>query len=87
MSDEVMKKLDEINEVVKDVKQYIPLLDIVTNKKYCEIRTARGASLTVDGLKKWFEKGCPRVDSQHVSIMAVDKWAEENNTRKPKKKI
>jgi hypothetical protein len=93
MSDEAQKKLDEILEKNKKIetdithiKKYMPLTDVVENEKYCEIRTAYGAELKLRGLFTWFTKGCPRIDSRHVSISEVNEWARVNNTRAPKKK-
>jgi hypothetical protein len=84
MSDEALKKLDEIHTEIQEIKKWIPNSDRVTNEQYCVLRTNSGANLSVSGLKKWFEKGCPREDSQHVSIKSVDEWARDNNTRKKK---
>jgi hypothetical protein len=86
MSDDLEKVIMGMAEDIKEIKKYIPTTDIVTNEQYCEYRTANGAKLKVRGLLEWFDKGCPREDSRHVSKKAVDDWAKENNTRKPKKK-
>jgi hypothetical protein len=79
MGDEALKKLNEIHEDMKEIKQFISARDKVKNRDYC---TLRGISYyTILG---WFAKGCPRLDSRHVSVKAVDQWVEEKNTKKSK---
>lgn len=86
MSDEALKKLEEIQQSVNVILTYIPQIDVVTNEKYCELRSASGSKLTIRGLREWFKKGCPRKDSRHVSVSDVNKWAEGRNTRQAKSK-
>jgi hypothetical protein len=86
MSDDLEKVIMRMSEDIAEIKTYIPSMDKVTLKRYCEIRTESGSPLTVHGLRKWFKKGCPKEGDRHVSRKAVDKWAAENNTHGNSKK-
>lgn len=90
INEQILKRLESIdsdmNQVMKEireVKKFMPNLDIVTNQRYCEIRTENGLPLANRGLRKWFTQGCPRHDKHSVSVTEVNKWAEEHF--KPKK--
>lgn len=78
MSD-IEKRIEEIQNDMKEVLAFIGARDIITNLEYCQIR-----GIAKPTLQGWFKKGCPRVDSRHVSKKAVDNWASISNTRKPK---
>lgn len=81
MSDEALKKLNEIQEDMKEIKEYIAKNDVVKNIDFCNQRNPPIAYPTLIG---WFQKGCPRVDSRHVSKKEVNEWVSKNNTRKKK---
>jgi hypothetical protein len=87
MSDDAEKKLDllleksvKMEQDLKEIKEYIPVTDIVTNAEYCRLR----------GMKKktfdyWVVKpDCPRVDKHTVSVKAFDKFRSDSATRKKK---
>jgi hypothetical protein len=80
MSEEILKRLDEMQEDIKVIKEYIPKTDRVKNSEYRRLRGISQRTLTY-----WFEADCPREDDQHVSIKAVDEWRRTRSTRKPKK--
>jgi hypothetical protein len=81
MGDEALKKLTEIQEDMKEIKEFISARDKIKNKDYCIQRDPKISYATLLG---WFAKGCPRIDSRHVSIKEVDKWVAEKNTKKTK---
>lgn len=81
MSEEILKRLDEMQEDIKVIKEYIPKTDKVKNSDYRKLRGISQRTLTY-----WFEDGCPREDDQHVSIKAVDEWRRSKSTRTNKKK-
>ena len=84
MSDDLEKKLleqiAEIKEDVREIKKFMPTTDVISNVDYCKYK-----GIAYPTLIGWFKKDCPRIDSRRVSKKAVDDWAAENNTRKPKK--
>lgn len=88
MDERILAKLDqlhkEMDEKFEEIRAYIPKADIVSNQRYCEIRTEMGMPLKMRGLRTWFDRhpDCPRHDKHHVSVSKLNKWAEE--TFKPK---
>jgi len=91
MSEEALKKLEEIQktqlkqgEDLNEIKEFISKRDVVTNPEYCNLKKKNGKPMPMPTLIGWFKKGCPREDSRHVSIKAVDEWARTRNTRKAK---
>lgn len=86
MSDEALKKLEEIekkidyqNIEIKEIKSYIGNRDRVRNQEYCDLR-----GMKLRTLKTWFaieDDPCPRKDYRHVSIKEVDEWIQKRNTR------
>lgn len=79
MTDAENKKLESIEQQLEEIKSFIMSRDSVTNLEYCTHK-----KIAKPTLLGWFKRGCPREDSRHVSIKAVDEWARSNNTRKPK---
>jgi hypothetical protein len=80
MSEEALKKLNEIHEDMKEIKEFISKRDVVTNEAYCTLK-----GMKIRKLREWFAKkpdGCPREDARHVSIKAVDNWARTKYTKK-----
>lgn len=86
LSKKHIEMIEQISRDIDELKKTIPKNDIVPNEEYCKRRTARGAKLTMRGLREWFAKDvepkCPRVDSRHVSESDVDRWAENYFTNK-----
>lgn len=80
MSDDLEKIILEMRDDIKEVKQYIGERDKMSTAEYCKQRGIAKATL-----RKWFGKGCPKIDYYNVSKKAVDDWAKENNTRRSKK--
>ncbi len=90
MSDEALRKLEEIQKDVnvlkrgqEEIKEFIAIRDRVTLTEYCALRMFNGEPLKIRTLKGWLKKGCPREDHNHVSIKAVDNYMRTKHTKQP----
>lgn len=87
----ILEKIDalhkELDEKMEFIMKYIPKTDIVTNERFCQIRTEMGAPLKYRGLIEWFQKpGFPRVSKSHLSVSDANKYIEEHSSKTKKAK-
>ncbi len=69
------KNIQELNEKMDSIIEFIGATDKVTNILFCEEEKITGQTLL-----NWFKRGCPRLDNRHVSRSGVKKWKRENCT-------
>lgn len=78
MSEELEKELKEMREDIKIIKQYIPLMDVVSNRECAE-----KLGIPWETFRYWMrEDGFPRQSSRKCSVSQVQKWRSETVTKK-----